>query len=206
MNTTETAPVQTVVEPQKLVRRHFYRCTDCLTVVALEETLPLVRNQNGMERVNAVCDSCEGSFEYMGKTKGLDAYSLRQLSHYACVCDGKCTNALGPNCDCVCGGKNHGSKQVVAVYKDCPVPRVLVPKDASVKAVEYRRLVSEVRQAYEAKYGEVNKKKSEGEYIGNFNFYLEGQYDRVSFNKARSMRTHKGRNTKLTALLESLKK
>jgi len=24
-------------------------------------------------------------------------------------CDSRCTNAVGPNCDCSCGGKNHGS-------------------------------------------------------------------------------------------------
>lgn len=25
-----------------------------------------------------------------------------------CPCDGRCTSAKGPNCDCSCGGKNHG--------------------------------------------------------------------------------------------------
>lgn len=25
------------------------------------------------------------------------------------VCGPKCTSALGPNCDCVCGGRNHGA-------------------------------------------------------------------------------------------------
>jgi hypothetical protein len=24
------------------------------------------------------------------------------------VCDARCTNATGPNCECSCGGKNHG--------------------------------------------------------------------------------------------------
>ena len=24
------------------------------------------------------------------------------------VCDGKCYNAQGPDCDCICGGLNHG--------------------------------------------------------------------------------------------------
>lgn len=26
-----------------------------------------------------------------------------------CPCDGRCTSAKGPNCDCSCGGQNHGS-------------------------------------------------------------------------------------------------
>lgn len=28
-------------------------------------------------------------------------------------CDGRCTGATGPNCDCVCNGKNHGTNRVV---------------------------------------------------------------------------------------------
>lgn len=26
-----------------------------------------------------------------------------------CPCDGRCTSAKGPNCDCSCGGANHGA-------------------------------------------------------------------------------------------------
>lgn len=31
------------------------------------------------------------------------------------VCDGKCYNALGPDCDCICGGMNHGVGYIQAV-------------------------------------------------------------------------------------------
>ncbi len=32
---------------------------------------------------------------------------------FAPPCDGRCTNARGPNCDCQCGGKNHGSQRLI---------------------------------------------------------------------------------------------
>ena len=28
-------------------------------------------------------------------------------------CDGRCTNAQGPSCECQCGGANHGSQKLV---------------------------------------------------------------------------------------------
>lgn len=34
---------------------------------------------------------------------------------YAPPCDGRCTNAQGPSCDCQCGGANHGSGRLVEV-------------------------------------------------------------------------------------------
>lgn len=32
---------------------------------------------------------------------------------YESPCDGRCTNARGPNCDCQCHGANHGSGRLV---------------------------------------------------------------------------------------------
>lgn len=37
------------------------------------------------------------------------------------VCDGRCTNARGPSCDCKCRGENHGSQRVVARTIDAGV-------------------------------------------------------------------------------------
>lgn len=39
-------------------------------------------------------------------------------------CDGRCTNARGPNCDCRCGGANHGSRRVVTVWRCADAGRV----------------------------------------------------------------------------------
>lgn len=40
------------------------------------------------------------------------------VSGLACPCDGRCTNAVGPSCDCSCGGKNHGSGRLVEIVRD----------------------------------------------------------------------------------------
>jgi len=33
-------------------------------------------------------------------------------------CDGRCTNATGPNCDCSCNGHNHGTQRIVEKSRD----------------------------------------------------------------------------------------
>lgn len=53
-----------------------------------------------------------------------------------CPCDGRCTGATGPNCECSCGGVNHGTGRLIAVEIDAGgVPRlvalVLMVKDAN---------------------------------------------------------------------------
>src|ERR1700733_4615367 len=103
----------------KLPSRHFYRCADCLAVVATEEKIPVMITSNCGYNANlkAVCDACGGRMEYMGETirRSVSQQSLQKLVGYKCACDGKCTNALGPSCDCVCSGENHGTGRVVAV-------------------------------------------------------------------------------------------
>jgi|ERR1051325_3043711 hypothetical protein len=42
-------------------------------------------------------------------------------------CDGRCTGAQGPSCDCQCGGANHGSNKLVEVIRDAGA----IPKDAN---------------------------------------------------------------------------
>ena len=40
------------------------------------------------------------------------------IERIAAPCDGRCTNASGPDCDCVCGGENHGSRRLVVIRSD----------------------------------------------------------------------------------------
>jgi hypothetical protein len=46
----------------------------------------------------------------MGRVQG----RRLRLEDLAPVCDGRCTNARGPNCDCHCLGEHHGTARVVA--------------------------------------------------------------------------------------------
>ena len=105
--------------------RHFHRCRGCLSVVAVESRLP----------DGAVCGACGYGFRYMGQTE-----RDRLVRHEErCACDGRCTGATGPKCDCSCGGVNHGSGRTVTVTIDAGgIPRV-----SSLDPEESKRIADE---------------------------------------------------------------
>lgn len=41
--------------------------------------------------------------------------TVRVIEGSAHKCDSRCTNAVGPNCECSCNGKNHGSAAGIAI-------------------------------------------------------------------------------------------
>ena len=81
--------------------RRCYRCCDCLDVVFTVESAK-----------GAAC-VCGGYVEFLGRVEGMRLTELRA----ECPCDERCTSARGPNCDCGCGGKNHGKGLVVRVVR-----------------------------------------------------------------------------------------
>lgn len=55
--------------------------------------------------------SAEGSIVGRGECPEHGAYTLNEvIGSYAetVKCGARCLNAVGPSCDCSCGGKNHG--------------------------------------------------------------------------------------------------
>lgn len=52
--------------------------------------------------------------KFMGQVRGsrLIATELRT------PCDGRCTGATGPNCDCQCNGENHGIRMLIEISRD----------------------------------------------------------------------------------------
>ncbi len=120
-------------------RRYAIRCRDCLTVAFAE----LDANEAAVAHE---CSACAGRIEIMGEVFG----ALIGRREYCSACDDRCTNAKGPNCDCPCGGKNHGSGAVVEVKRitgKAPVATMRA-KVACLKAAEEWRAM--VRQ-YDAK-------------------------------------------------------
>lgn len=139
------------------VGRWFYRCADCLSVSATPERLPLTRTTKGTVTWGT-CGTCGGDVEELGQVKGT---SLIQPGE-RCPCDERCTSATGPNCNCVCGGENHGTNRiaVVDIVVGDHVPRVTPPEDggkAAARAAEYRAaaaaLVETVQRLRERKAG-----------------------------------------------------
>lgn len=122
---TQSALFETPAQPTE---RNFYRCADCLSVVAVD---------GRRQRIQCACG---GELEHMGRVEG----DRLTQTKYLCPCDGRCTGALGPNCDCQCGGANHGSGRVVEVQVDAgrAVARPVNLAQAQIIAGEYRRAVA----------------------------------------------------------------
>lgn len=53
------------------------------------------------------------SIEYKGRWRGGVRVKGRVTDH---ACNATCLNATGPNCDCSCGGKNHGAGVAIRTY------------------------------------------------------------------------------------------
>lgn len=172
-----------------MTKRFFYRCNDCLTVIATEAKIA----------ENAVCDACEGTFEYMGATSG----AFITTRHEVCACDARCTSARGPVCDCPCGGENHGRETVVPVYTHLPIPRVMVPKNAATKAQEFRSLCEQFKAKWNEQFGDVAERRRNGEWLSPalFQYLLRGKNIWAEFAHIKHMRTH-ARTKKLAKLLE----
>lgn len=72
---------------------HYFKCVDCLTPVTSHE-----------RRSTFACDCGGSTFKYMGEV--LRDRTVVQGS--VCKCNEVCVHATGPNCNCECGGTNHG--------------------------------------------------------------------------------------------------
>lgn len=87
--------------------RFFARCLRCLTVFAWESESRRAPGTN--ETPSCPCGS---RAEFMGRC----ARNPMPPAADEVPCDSRCTAARGPNCDCSCGGRNHG-KDVLAMIE-----------------------------------------------------------------------------------------
>lgn len=133
--------------------RYYIRCCDCLAVAAIDEE---VRGYHAISKLDTqplVCGICGGLFENMGRVS-LDKKKLMK-EETLCACDGRCTNACGPSCDCQCGGVNHGTGKVIIVQRVVgSVPKATPVADAEKhlkQAEEYRAAVKEAKVRIKAK-------------------------------------------------------
>jgi hypothetical protein len=194
--TAEVAPVP----PKPIVRLHFYRCTDCLSICTSAEQLSY-RNRNGYMVAGGKCGACDGTLEYLGRTER----DRLVKEHEACPCDDRCTSARGPHCSCRCGGEHHGSNMTVTVRTDeGGIPVAMIDPGAHVKADEYRAAKRAFWDAWNYRYRAITDKKNRGEWIDAFSVYLDGQYFARTYHKAVELRTHASRNRKILALAHEI--
>ena len=182
--------------------RHCWRCADCLTVAFTPEHITSTPDARGYHHF-AECGACGGEIEYLGP---VNKHHMIFQTETRCACDGRCTGAIGPSCDCQCGGENHGTGAVVEVVTRVDrLPKVMMPANALEKATAYRALVAEFRAAWDARYGYATKEKRAGYVLpATFMVYREGQDVISDFVKARGLRSHAGRNKRIAALTATL--
>ncbi len=187
--------------PKSVVRLHFYRCADCLSICTSADELRY-RDRNGYMIAGGKCGACDGSLEYLGRTER----DRLVKEHEACPCDDRCTSARGPHCSCRCGGENHGSNMTVTVRTDeGGIPVAMVDPAARVKSEEYRAAKQAFWEAWNCRYRAITDKKNRGEWIDAFSVYLDGQYCARMYHKAAELRTHAGRNRKIRALAQEIR-
>lgn len=175
------------------VNRWFYRCLDCLSVVATEQS-PMIDRRTG--RGSEVCGLCGGGMESMGRVER----DRLVTDSERCACDDRCTYATGPKCNCKCGGENHGTKRTVAVRVDHGVfPVLCVPDSSKARQIaeEWRSALVPVLAVRDA----IISRKNAG-------WIPRSDYDRMMdlcriVSRARAARTHAGRMKILNAAMVS---
>lgn len=125
---------------EEMAERWFLKCRSCKEPWAINVTdeQPAagyeyhVRSIQLRDATYGPCPSCgdiptRGDLLQGKRHKVMGKVARNRLINFmfASPCDGRCTNARGPNCDCQCGGKNHGGQRVVEMQIDTgPVPDV----------------------------------------------------------------------------------
>jgi len=183
--------------------RHFYRCADCLSVIATDAKIHAVQIPPSYCYSYGECGACGGRIEHLGEVCR-DRLVRRELR---VPCDARCTGATGPNCECHCGGENHGSNRLVEVIVESGrLPRFMVPENARAKGEAYRELLRAVRSAHDSRYGRVIQLKRDGVYLSppEWQRFCDGQYVNQRIQAARELRSHAARNRRLNAILTEL--
>jgi len=171
------------------VSRWAVRCGDCLDVGFVTEN-PSYTPMH--------CASCGGPIEVMGRVGRSSLYRLETQS----ACNGSCTGARGPQCDCHCGGVNHGTHRTVTIRRELgAIPTVTLPDAAKslVRATEFRATVAELQ----ARLAPVRTRRYNRVWLSRPEFdALRG--GETALAAAAAARTHVTRMKKLTAALTAL--
>lgn len=180
----------------KSPRRSYYKCTDCLVPVVLVES-------PGGE----IACVCGGKLRFMGDIRERRHGSIFVTEHEETPCDDRCTGAIGPSCNCPCGGTNHGTGRTVTVETIGGKVK-MVTEDTSAqmtRAGELRAAVEIVMSIAEGRpcWSALQAYKAQRQ-VGNI-----GQLNRaIEFSRALShakrLGTHPGRLRALSKLQEEL--
>jgi hypothetical protein len=92
------------------MNRHFLKCSFCERPMSVHAETP----QEIKFILEQACPLCgELALRYMGRVQQTNLVK----TGVKCACDLRCTNAIGPKCDCVCINANHGTHRLVVFDK-----------------------------------------------------------------------------------------
>lgn len=140
-----------------------YRCHECLAVLfgTVKE-----RAFDGLR-----CPHCDGaSVQYMGMVRGASVVKPKG----ECPCDERCQYAMGPNCDCSCGGANHGCGSLWTIEIVGNTKRLVAASENAEKdSVKFRARAALWRATwamidaipFPARYTELATKRRRGHYL-----------------------------------------
>ncbi len=193
--------------------RVYLKCPDCLSTVVVNTVkrakhgygpeFPALMQHKDNRYVGPKCGLCEAEMDIMGEVVQ-DKWVKTDLK---CACDDRCTGARGPNCDCACGGKNHGTSLMVEYVSETGTVKVLESAAAAEIAKEFRAAKGECVQAYTNKYGWIQAKKAAGGWLegSDYSYYCEATSVWARVKKASLGLVHKTRMKNLAALTAQLK-
>lgn len=181
------------------MERHFYRCLACLDVIAVEGAR-LMPHHDGRRDVGPYCD-CGGKLDWMGRVRQNNLVRFEER----CPCDSRCTCATGPNCDCSCGGANHGTKRTVTVtIVTGKAPTVNAREDLETRkarAAEFTAAKTAAIGRIDLATGGAITAANEGRRVSHENWRLK-QDLLHAYAKARGFLSHKRRIAALNAIAE----
>jgi len=92
------------------MNRHFLKCAFCERPMSVNVETP-AEIKFILEQACPLCG--ELALRYMGRVEKTNLVKNGVKS----ACDLRCTNAIGPKCDCVCLNENHGTHRLVVFSK-----------------------------------------------------------------------------------------
>lgn len=184
--------------------RHYFKCIDCFAPLAIETTKDTSWREEDLR-----CPHCNGYLAWMGRVGGGGHTVQQQVSD--CPCDERCTCAVGPNCDCRCGGANHGIGMVWKVVTVGDTNRLEAASATATRkqakhaaaGAEWRDLVARYHRAWDAAFDAVTTRRAAGWIpFEDFRLWVAGQNTTKEMVRIRDLRSH-ARNAKLEKLTEA---
>jgi hypothetical protein len=121
------------------------------------------------------------------------------------ACDGRCTHAAGPMCDCLCGGANHGTGKTVRITKiEGKVHAVGLSEEDVERAHVYRRFRDAALADFDKKFAGVGEMIRSGTYVER-PLYVDFVTSKRDLEKAIAMRQHAPRIKALADLIMKLR-